>query len=100
MALSRKEKENVVTKEGLAKRWGIGLDTTYRTLKTMTLQGIRSFIHPVKRRFPTSWPHLVFPTMQLHVYANMLFAKIKSIHQNTCAQLYTDGKGYTLFYPL
>ena len=35
-ALSRAEKGLIVTKEVLARRWGIGMDTAYRTLRVMT----------------------------------------------------------------
>jgi hypothetical protein len=31
---------------------------------------------------------------------DMMFMKVKSIWQNTCAQVYMDGQGYSLFYPL
>lgn len=34
------------------------------------------------------------------MYTDTSFAKVKSIRQNTCAQDWTDGQGYTLFYPL
>jgi hypothetical protein len=35
-ALSVEDKQNVITKEVLACRWGIGLDTAHKTLKCMT----------------------------------------------------------------
>jgi hypothetical protein len=34
------------------------------------------------------------------MYTDTLFAKVKSIRSNVCAQDWTDGNGYTLFYPL
>jgi hypothetical protein len=49
----------------------------------------------------TQKPHLVFPTMcgkKLHT--DTIFAKICLLQSNTCAQVWTDGLGYSLFYPL
>jgi hypothetical protein len=39
-SLSVDDKSNVITKEILAWRWGIGLDTAHKTLKCMTQRGI------------------------------------------------------------
>lgn len=95
-----KERSPAITKELLAQRWGIGLNTAHRTLNTTTQRGVRTFLHPSDRRVPTRQPHLVFPTIRKKMYTDTSFAKVKSIRQNTCAQDWTDGKGYTLFYPM
>jgi hypothetical protein len=34
------------------------------------------------------------------MYMDTMFAKVKNIWQNTCAQVYTDGQGHSLFYPM
>jgi hypothetical protein len=57
--IATKEKKTVITKETLARRWGIGT-----------------------------------------IYSDTMFLKAKSLKQNTVAQVYTDGQGYALFYPL
>ena len=99
--MSRSEKKSVVTKEVLARRWGIGLDTAHRTLKQTTLRGVRSVILPTDRRVSTWKPHLVFPTMRRKkLYTDTMFSKVKSVRQNTCAQVWTDGYGYDLVYPM
>lgn len=69
------EKSSVITKEVLARRWGIGLDTALRTLRVTTQRGVRTFIHPTDRRFT-------------------------SLRKNRCEQVWTDGSGYSLFYPM
>jgi hypothetical protein len=100
-SLSVDDKRNVITKEILARRWGIGLDTAHKTLKCTTQRGIRTFLHPTDRRVSTRKPHLVFPTMRgKKLYTDTMFAKIRSLRSNTCAQVWTDGLGYSLFYPL
>jgi hypothetical protein len=39
-AMSTRERGPVITKEILAKRWGMGLDTAHQTLTATTQQGI------------------------------------------------------------
>jgi hypothetical protein len=46
-SLSVDDKRNVITKEILAWRWGIGLDTAHKTLKCMTQLGVQTFLHPL-----------------------------------------------------
>ena len=100
-ALSSDEKRSVVTKEALAQRWGIGLNTAHRTLRATTQRGIRTFVNPTDRRVSTHKPHLVFPTMRgTKFYTDTMFAKVKSVSQNVCSQVWTDGHGYSRFYPL
>jgi hypothetical protein len=52
-AMSTNERGPVITKEILAKRWGIGLDTAHRTLTSTTQVGIRRVLHPVERCYKT-----------------------------------------------
>ena len=100
-SLSADDKRHVITKERLARRWGIGLDVAHKTLKQTTQRGIRTFLHPTDRRVNTRKPHLVFPTMRgKRLYTDTMFAKMRSLRSNTCAQVWTDGLGYDLFYPL
>ena len=63
-SLSIDDKRNVITKETLARRWGIGLDTAHKTLKCTTQRGIRTFLYSTDRRVSTRKPHLVFPRMR------------------------------------
>ena len=57
-AMNSKARGPVITKEILARRWGIGLDTAHRTLTATTQSGIRRVLHPVKRRYKTRQSHL------------------------------------------
>jgi hypothetical protein len=99
-AMSSKERGPVITKEILARRWGIGLDTAHRTLTTTTQFGIRRILHPVERRYRTRQAHLRFPTLNTRFYTDTMFSTTKSLRGNKCAQVFTDGMGYDLFYPL
>jgi Reverse transcriptase (RNA-dependent DNA polymerase) len=99
-ALSTKERGPILTKEILAQRWGIGLDTAHRTLTATTQSGIRRVLHPVERRYRTRQSHLRFPTLNTRFYTDTMFSTTKSLRGNKCAQVFTNGLGYDLFYPL
>jgi hypothetical protein len=99
-AMSTKERGSVITKEILAKRWGIGLDTAHRTLTSTTQSGVRRVLQPLERRFKTKQSHLRFPTLNSKFYTDTMFSTTKSIRGNKCAQVFTNGLGYDLFYPL
>jgi hypothetical protein len=56
LALSTSENKSVLTKETLAKRWGISLKAADTTIRASTQQGMLSFLHPIERRLPSSRP--------------------------------------------
>ena len=98
--IATKERGSVITKEVLARRWGIGLDTAHRTLTATTQMGIRKVLHPIERRYRTRQAHLRFPNLNTRLYTDTMFASTKSLRGNKCAQVFTNGVGYDLFYPL
>ena len=99
--MTRNEKGLVITKEVLARRWGVGLDVAHRTLRVTTQRGVRTFLRPSERRLTTHLPHLSYSMIRgSKMYSDTMFAKTKSIRKFTCAQNWTDGQGYTLFYPM
>jgi hypothetical protein len=100
MQMKSSERGSVVTKEILARRWGIGIETAKRTLQSTTQAGIRKILHPSERRVRTRQNHLRFPNLNARFYSDTMFAAEKSTRGNTCAQIFTNGSGYSLFYPL
>ena len=101
-ALSAKERGPVISKDILAKHWGIGLDTVHWTPTAMTESGIRRILQPVEACYKTHQSHLHFPMLnKWYVYTDTMFSTIKSLHDgNNFAQVFTNGLGYDLFYPL
>ena len=99
-AMSTEERGLVITKEILAKRWGIGLDTAHWTLMATMQVGIRRVLHPIKRHYKTRQSHLHYPMLNTHFYTNTMFSTMKSLKGNKCAQVFTNGMGYDLIYPL
>ena len=98
--LSTHDRGPVLTKEILSKRWGIGLDTAHRTITVTTQNGIRRVLHPVERRYRTRQAHLRFPTLNTRLYTDTMFSAVSSLRGNKCAQVFTNGISYDLFYPL
>lgn len=85
----------VLTKEILAQRWEIGLDTARKILATTTQYGVRQVLHPVVERcYRTRQTHLRVPTL------NTMFSTTKSLRGHNCVHVFTNGVGYDLFYPL
>ena len=78
-ALSSDEKHSIVTKNVLARHWGIGLSAAERTLQRTTQRGVRTFVHPTDRRVTASHPHLSHRLLKSTWYSDMVFAKMKSI---------------------
>jgi hypothetical protein len=99
-AMHRSAPASVITKEILATRWCIGLESASRTLNVTTQNGIRKVVLPVERRFRTKQSHLRFPTLDGKWFSDTSFPVPKSIRGNSSAQLTTNGKGYTQFYPM
>jgi hypothetical protein len=57
-------------------------------------------LHPVEWRYKTRQSHLCYPTLNTRFYTDTMYASTKSLKGNTCAQVFTNGTGYDLFYPL
>jgi hypothetical protein len=51
--MSSKERDPIITKEMLSKRWGIGMDAAHRTVTATTQMGVRKVLHPTERRYLT-----------------------------------------------
>ena len=94
------DRHNRISPEYIAKKWGCGLRTARNTLQGTTQLGVRSAIGPLTRRYRTDLLQLRYRRLNARFYTDTMFAKTKSIQQNTCAQIYTDGKGYVRADPM
>ena len=88
------DRHHEITPELLARKWGCGLKTATNTLKVTTQLGVRSAIGPLTRRYRTDLLQLHYRRLSTTFYTDTMFSKEKSLKGNTCAQIYTDGKGY------
>lgn len=85
----------------MAKQWGIAFDTAHQTMTAATQMGIQQFLHHTEKRYKTLQSHLHFPMLNTHFYIEyMSFSTLQSFRGNKCAQMFTNGMGYKLLYPL
>jgi hypothetical protein len=75
--------------EELAKKWYIGIETARRTIENTTQRAIRDFntIQGIRRLKHTHY-QLKYRHLRSAVYTATLFAKVKSLRQNTCGQIF------------
>ena len=100
-AVNTKSRHSSVTPEELARKWRIGLQTAKDTLKVTTQNGIRHALHPLKRRYRTDNMSLSLRRLNTRFYTDTLFAKVKSLKGNTCAQVFaTDDIGFVRVHPM
>jgi hypothetical protein len=100
MALDSKSKIASISKETVAKSWHIGLDAEACTLLATTQLGMRFIDGPLEHRLKTSQAHMRFPTLNLKIYSDTLFAHKKSVCGFSSVQIFTDGRGFCRVYPL
>lgn len=100
-ALATNDKQLQITPELLARRWGIGKELAAKTLKVTTQRGIRNFSGNLSKRYDTRLPHLQYPIIKgAKFYTDTLLPNVKSLRMNSVAQVWCDGKGYCLFFPM
>jgi hypothetical protein len=93
------DRHTKVTPENLSRIWNVGLDTAKRALQVTTQRGIRTALHPLHRRYRVDHLHLNRRRLNGDWYTDTLFAKVKSLQGNVCAQVYTNGS-YTTVHPM
>lgn len=93
-SLFTSNRHHTISAEFLAKKWGCGLNTARNTLAGTTKLGVRSAIGPLTRRYRTDILQMHYRRLNTCFYTDTLFMKAKSLKGKTCAQIYTDGKGY------
>ena len=86
--------------EKLAERWGIGITTALKTLEVTTQKGLRKVTHPVQKRFKRQPYHRKRLAPGKWFSDTTFFTKKSIINGDTCAQLTTNGKGFSCFLPI
>jgi hypothetical protein len=94
-AMETVRQKGTVTPKALAKKWYIGIETAKRTIENTTQRAVRdvSTIQGSQRLKHTHY-QLKYRHLRSAVYADTLFAKVKTLRQNTCGQIFcTDSNG-------
>ena len=83
----------------LSEKWGIGLKRAEATLLCTTQRGTRSAILPLSRRYRADRMYNL-KRLDSKFATDTFFSDIKSLNQNTCAQLFSHKVGFTAVYPM
>ena len=81
------DRRHQLTKEGLARKWNIGLSQAEHALKVTTQSGIRSAVHPEHRRFRTKQSQLHYKqlgTRHGRLYSDTMLSNVKSTQESIC----------------
>ena len=93
-----KERHVKLSPESLAENWFIGTKRAEATIKVTTQRGIRSALMPISRRYRADRFYDV-KRLRCKIATDTMFSPTKSIHQNTCAQIYSHKAGFSACYP-
>ena len=102
-SVRRKGRQNSITVERLSKLWNISLKAAKRTLNSTTHSSIRTNEGFLSRRLRTDIYQRRYNILGgefSRFYTDTLFFKIKSLSQDTCAQIYANKSGFTKIYPM
>ena len=85
----------------LSLKWGVGLEKARNTIKYTTQMNVRSALLPLTRRYRTDLLSQRLKRLSTRFYTDKMFSKIgTSLRGNTCTQIFTDGNGAVLAYPM
>lgn len=99
-SMDSEQRHHTPSPESISQKWGCGIDTAKRTLEATTQDFVRSAILPLSRRYRTDLLQQDLRRLNITEYTDTVFAKCKSLTGNTCAQLFTDGKGFMHILPM
>jgi hypothetical protein len=93
------ERHNKLSADTIAELWGIGPKKAKATLRATTQHGIRSAILPLSRRYKADRMYNM-KRLQGRFATDTFFSDIKSMHNDTCAQIYSHKTGFAVCYPM
>lgn len=89
-----------VSAESLAYKWECSIETAKATLDATTQLNLRSAVAPLTRGYRTDLLSQRLRRLDCKFFTDTLFAKVKSLSGNSCAQLYYDPNGFMYVYPM
>jgi len=94
------KKKLFIEESELASRWSIGIKDAHETVNATTQKFILNALHPIERRFQTKNAMLRYNNLNCQFSSDTFFSNVKSLLQNTCAQLFVTDFGYLKFSPM
>jgi hypothetical protein len=93
--------KGTVSAESLSQRWYIGIETAGRTIERSTKHAVCDFS---RTEGACRLKHMIYQLKYRHLLSGVdtdtLFAKTKSLQQNTCGQTFCTDFQWQAFYPL
>ena len=93
------QRHSAVTPERISDIFGCGLETAKATLRVTTQHGVRSAVHPLRRRYRTDLLSLKYRRLGTTMYTDTMHFKVKSLDQHKCAQVYATDD-FAVAYPV
>ena len=93
------QRHSSVTPERVADIFGCGIETAKQTIRITTQHGVRSAIHPLKRRYRTDLLSLRYRRLDALMYSDTMHFKTKSLAQHKCAQIFATDD-FAVAYPM
>ena len=87
----------------MAKRWGIGLDSAFKTFQVTTQRGIRNNTGPLECRLKTKQAHSRYPHLggcHGRIYTDKFISSVPTLRSCKLAQLYTNDIGFIKVFPM
>ena len=87
-----------LTADSLSELWHIGPKRAKATIEVTTQNGIRSAIMPLSRRYRSDRMYNL-KRLRSRFATDTFFADMKSLHNNTCCQVFSHKVGFAACYP-
>jgi hypothetical protein len=84
----------------LAMKLGISLEVAKRTHAVTTQRVAKSMIYPRLNQWRSTEWNMRYRCLNITLFTDTMFAKIKSKQQNTAAQIFCTQSGWTMAHPL
>ena len=94
-----RERHPQIDAESLSDKWNIGLKRAHATIQVTTQRGVRSAIMPISRRYRAD-RYENLKRLSGKFSTDTIFSPRLSLHQNTCAQIYSHKCGFSTCYPM
>ena len=93
------DRKSFVNPDSLSDKWLIGRQQAQQTIHVTTQRGIHSAILPLSRRYRAD---RFYQRKRLdgHFYTDTYYARSKSLHGNTCAQIFANKEQFVKAYPM
>ena len=93
------QQQSSITPERVADIFGCGIETAKQTIRVTTQHGVRSALHPLKRRYRTDLLSLRYRHLDALMYSDTMHFKTKLLAQHKCAQIFATDD-FAVAYPM